>query len=123
MSPRGCLSNLFIVSARRTTDEERVEFYHVSYKMREVLTAAFGPQSFDYVFPSTKEAHAHMLVLPRYAQRTSFNGVAFEDPQYGKHYDPYREVVLSNEVYTKLIEKIKAVAEPSLDKARSRKDS
>lgn len=104
-----------------TTEEERTEFYHVCYKMREVLTVALGPQAFDYFFPSIKEAHVHMLVIPRYAQRTSFHGVAFEDPQYGKHHDPYREVTLSHEAYTKLIEKIKAVAEPSLEKAKMRK--
>jgi diadenosine tetraphosphate (Ap4A) HIT family hydrolase len=101
-----------------TTDEERVEFYHISYKMREVLTAAFGAQAFDYVLPNTKEQHAHMLVIPRYAQRTTYNGIVFEDPQYGKHYDPYREITLQNDIYTKIIDSIKKISEPSMDKQR-----
>jgi diadenosine tetraphosphate (Ap4A) HIT family hydrolase len=96
-----------------TTDEERIEFYHISYKMREVIKSAFGAAAFDYMLPNTKEQHAHMLIIPRYAQRTTFAGTVFEDLQYGKHFDPYREVTLQNEVYTKIINTIREIAGPS----------
>jgi diadenosine tetraphosphate (Ap4A) HIT family hydrolase len=70
-----------------------VELLHVISVLEESLTKAFGATMFNwaclmnnaYQEPDPKP-HVHWHFRPRYKQHVEFEGVIFEDPNFGHHY-------------------------------------
>ena len=51
-----------------------------------MLDLAFRPDHFNYAFLQNQDRHVHLHVVPRYADRRTFAGAVFADPNYPEHY-------------------------------------
>jgi diadenosine tetraphosphate (Ap4A) HIT family hydrolase len=51
--------------------------------------------------------HVHWHFRPRYKQPVAINGITFEDPQFGHHYDRDQRRTVDDETFRAILEKIK----------------
>ena len=75
------------------TDEEREELFEILRELRAALTAAFQPDWLNYAFLGNETRHVHCHVIPRYEKQKVFEGVTFEDRQYGHNYQTDHDFV------------------------------
>lgn len=52
--------------------------------------------------------HVHWHFRPRYEKPVTINGVTFEDPEFGFHYDREQKRTVDDETFQKILESIKA---------------
>jgi len=87
------LGKVMLVLRRHATDvtaltsDEQAELWWLLGHVRMALLGAFQPDHFNYAFLMNLDAHVHMHVVPRYAQRRVFAGTTFTDGRLGEHYD------------------------------------
>lgn len=61
------------------TDGEVVDLWATIRNTRDVLTARFRPDRFNYAFPMNQDRHAHLHVIPRYDGPRAFAGYEFAE--------------------------------------------
>lgn len=92
-----------------TTEEERYEFFFITYNLKKALREAFLPNMFNYASLNNVEKHLHVHVIPRYKIIVPFQGIKFCDERYGKNFAPYnKSFVLQKPVLQAVINKIKS---------------
>jgi|SRR3989344_4662542 len=64
-------------------DEEQEEFWVVAKKLRVTLEKLFSPDRFNYLSAGNQTPHLHFHIIPRYKDKREFNGVVFEDVDFG----------------------------------------
>jgi len=97
------LEDLMDISA-----EEKNELFSITKDLRNTLRKAFNPDMINYASLGNVTQHVHLQVVPRYKQAVEFEGMTFEDKNWGGNYSPYdKNFKVSGEVYTKIIDKIK----------------
>lgn len=93
--------------------EEWDEFEKIVQKLETTLTKLFNPTLFNWscfmnkayrTSPPDPEIHWHFI--PRYAQKTEFEGLNFEDPDFGYIPQPIERKIPEN-VMKKLMDAIK----------------
>jgi diadenosine tetraphosphate (Ap4A) HIT family hydrolase len=82
------LGKLIIVLRRHEEDVTRIAPEEWTELLDELgwavarLRDAFAPDHFNYAFLQNQDRHAHLHVIPRYANHRAFAGVDFADPDY-----------------------------------------
>jgi diadenosine tetraphosphate (Ap4A) HIT family hydrolase len=68
------------------TSPEWVDLHGHLQVATEALKVSFQPDHFNYAFLQNQDRHVHMHIYPRYVSPRTFDGVAFDDPDYPSHY-------------------------------------
>ncbi len=111
------LGKCFLVARRHIeqvaelTEAEWADLRREVARATEALRLAFQPDHFNYAFLQNLERHVHLHVIPRYAERRTFAGLEFEDPDYPGHYavpSPARR--LAQDKFELLAEKLREIA-------------
>jgi diadenosine tetraphosphate (Ap4A) HIT family hydrolase len=68
------------------TPDEWAELHANIQQATEALVVRFQPDHFNYAFLQNQDRHVHMHIYPRYASPRTFEGMAFDDPDYPSHY-------------------------------------
>jgi diadenosine tetraphosphate (Ap4A) HIT family hydrolase len=82
---------------------ERIDLQWQINLATEALKVSFQPDHFNYAFLQNQDRHVHMHIYPRYASQRTFDGIAFDDPDYPSHYSvPGVSKRLSAEQYERI---------------------
>ncbi len=101
------------ISISDMTDEEIIDFRNLVKTMETAITKAFGAFMFNWTCMMNNAigrgatVHVHWHCRPRYNKKVEFAGKVFEDPEFGYHYNRDRKDFVSEELQSKIIEKIK----------------
>jgi len=93
------LGKVMLVLRRHATDvtaltaNEQAELWRLLGDVKTALLGAFQPDHINYAFLMNQDAHVHMHLIPRYAQRRVFGGTTFTDGRLGEHYDLGSQIV------------------------------
>lgn len=97
------------------TDAEWAEFNQLVPLLEGANRRAFGGTPFNWLsmmndsYKNTPpNPHVHWHMLPRYNHDVVVAGQTFTDPEFGQHYDPPRQRLVSPEVRDAIIQKITA---------------
>lgn len=66
--------------------DEWAELHRHLVDTSRALQSAFRPDHFNYAFLQNQDRHAHLHIIPRYAENRTFGGVLFTDRGYPGHY-------------------------------------
>ena len=86
------LGKCFLTLRRHTesvsslTPAEWTDLHEQIVRTTRLLTLAFAPDHFNYVFLQNQDRHVHLHLIPRYATSRIFGGNTFDDPDYPGHY-------------------------------------
>lgn len=95
------------------TNAEWLDFGNVVKKYETLISNSFGATMFNWTClmnnayqrnPPDPQVHWH--VRPRYDHKVIFEGMEFEDKEFGKHYNREAKLVIENTILQKLIKKI-----------------
>lgn len=89
------------------TEEEQKELFEILREMERVLTKAFKPDMFNYVFLGNVTHHLHGHIVPRYAKSVEFNGQTFTDKNWGHNYRTDPDFVTTPKLLEAVKRKIK----------------
>lgn len=94
--------------------EEWIDFAEVVNKLEASLKEAFNAPMFNWTCMMNNDyklekpnPHVHWHLRPRYKSKIEFNGLFFEDAEFGHHYDRTKTKEVSCDVQKKIIEKIR----------------
>lgn len=86
------------------TADEWKDFGQVVKRIELIVTKSFEPEVFNWTcmvndaylqeFP---DPHIHWHMRPRYSKPVAIEGVTFDDPDFGKHYDRARKRQVSED--------------------------
>jgi len=115
------LGRCFIILKRECGDlakvkkEELLEFLEVVKKMERALRKAFNASLFNWgclmnhAFQEKKpKPQVHWHLVPRYRKKVNFEGIVFEDLEFGFHYNHSKRMQVTEKVQNALIERIKS---------------
>lgn len=95
--------------------EEWSEFGVITKQLEEACNKAFDTAPFNWACMMNNayqvepaEPHVHWHFRPRYRQTVEVNGLAFDDPLYGHHYDRDQRRKVDDETFKVILEKIRA---------------
>lgn len=95
-------------------DDEWLDFAKLVKKFELALKKAFGATMFNWSClmnnaykNNPPDPHVHWHVRPRYKKPVKFEGLKFEDKEFGHHYARHTNRVLPDEVFNKIVKKIK----------------
>jgi len=83
------------------TDAEVADLWASIRNTRDVLTARFRPDRFNYAFLMNQDRHVHLHVIPRYDGPRAFAGNEFEDR------DDLPESILPAHIYQEIVTAIR----------------
>ncbi len=105
----------FIILQRHLTDllqitqKEQDELFTLTRALHQAVTKSFSPTMFNYASYGNKNPHVHLQIVPRYDHPVKFQGLAFEDKNWGKNYSPYdHKFVIPNTVKLQIRDIIKS---------------
>lgn len=94
-------------------EKEWLDFSVVVKDLESAIRKAFDATMFNWgclmndayqIVPPSPHVHWHFR--PRYSSKTQFQGLIFEDPDFGHHYDRTRKRDVSEEIKEAIIKKI-----------------
>lgn len=92
------------------TEFEWLDFARVVQSVESCIKSLFSAELFnwtclnnDVYLNNNPDPHIHWHVRPRYRIVPSFEGQLFPDPEFGKHYDRSRRLVLEKSVLLVLV--------------------
>lgn len=88
-------------------EEELKELFEITKKLRDAIKEIFGAGMFNYATLGNVVRHVHLHFIPRYSKKVNFLGIIFEDERWGQNYAPYNKFKISQEIKSKIIDKIK----------------
>jgi diadenosine tetraphosphate (Ap4A) HIT family hydrolase len=95
------------------TADEWKDFGQMVVRIELVINKAFEPDMFNWTCMANDayleeypEPHIHWHIRPRYAKPVALAGIAFEDPDFGKHYDRERKNIVSDDVQRVIRERL-----------------
>ncbi len=88
-------------------EEESKEFFEITKKLRNAVRENFGADMFNYATLGNMVRHVHLHFIPRYSKEVNFSGVVFKDEKWGQNYAPYNKFEISEDVKSKIIDKIR----------------
>jgi diadenosine tetraphosphate (Ap4A) HIT family hydrolase len=74
------------------SEEERKEFWELSKKVKNALSKLFRPDKFNYLSAGMRTKHLHFHIIPRYKEKREFEGITFEDVDWGAFAVANREI-------------------------------
>ena len=84
--------------------EEWAEFEEIVHQLETAYKAAFNAVPLNWgcfmnnAFRNGESnSHVHWHIFPRYRKAPELNGVIYDDPLYGEHYDPQAERPVDDE--------------------------
>jgi diadenosine tetraphosphate (Ap4A) HIT family hydrolase len=89
------------------TLEEQKELFVVLREIKMAIEKTFKPDWFNYAFLGNETKHLHGHLVPRYASTREFMGVTFVDKLWGHNFQTDKDFKISDEVFSKIKEKIK----------------
>ena len=75
------------------TDAEVADLWVSIRNTRDVLTARFRPDRFNYAFLMNQDRQVHLHIVPRYLEPRSWEGDSFSDPHWGAVFGPEQRVL------------------------------
>ena len=96
------------------TNEEWLDFAQIVKSLEQAIRLAFDARLFNWSClmnnafqhnPATPHVHWHFR--PRYDKTVSIDGIDFEDPLFGHHYDREQSLKVSGETLSHIQAKIK----------------
>jgi len=90
------------------TGEEWSELLPLTWRVRAGVGAVFAPDHWNAAFLMNQDRHVHLHLFPRYASSREFGALRFDDPEFGKHYDPSRVVRLPEDILSTLAQRLRA---------------
>ena len=84
------------------TSEERDEFFEAGRKLKIALKKLFQPDRINYLAMANVAHHLHVHFIPRYANPKKFEGIVFEDKEFGAPPDAYRKLEVNESVLLKI---------------------
>lgn len=67
------------------TTDEWADLREQMCRTSAMLTSAFRPDHFNYVFLQNQDRHVHLHIIPRYAGSREYAGLTFSDADYPDH--------------------------------------
>ena len=101
------------------SEDEWKDFSELIKRLESALKRSFGARCFNWTclmnnaYKSERyennraKPHVHWHVRPRYAKEIKFEEEKFEDPEFAHHYDNTRHKEISEELLSKISQKIK----------------
>jgi len=65
------------------------ELYDIMREIKRAISKCFSPDMYNYASLNNLIRHLHCHLVPRYNRKVTFNGVMFEDNNWGGNYAPY----------------------------------
>ena len=100
-------------SLATVTAEENKNLLEVVKKLEPALKQAFGCEMLNvsclmnHAYKnSPPNPHVHWHIRPRYREKVEFEGIVFEDSEFGSHYDPKVKRVLEPPILKKITERV-----------------
>ena len=88
--------------------EEMAELQRIMVRLREATKDMFGAKMFSYVSQSSLEnLHANIQIIPRYSGEARWENYRIADREFGRGYDPVKNLQLQGPDYMKLITSIR----------------
>ena len=66
--------------------DEREELWVILKKIQKIYAKTFKPDKLNFAFLGNDKEHCHLHVIPRYQTPRQFNGLIFQDNQWGHNY-------------------------------------
>lgn len=95
--------------------EEWSEFEAIVKQMESAFESAFNAKPLNWgcfmnnAFRNGESnSHVHWHIFPRYRTAPVLNGVAYDDPLYGEHYDPRAERLVDEDTVHQITETLKS---------------
>lgn len=101
-------------SLSELNEAEWQEFKQLVRKLEPAYKKAFGAYPLNWgcfmnnsfrVEPAYPHVHWH--IFPRYKHARTIDGIEFDDPLYGEHYDPHAQKIVSDELLSQIGQKLK----------------
>lgn len=101
-------------SLSELSEEQWSEFNEIVRKLEKAYKEAFGAEPLNWgcfmnhAFRSEPfNPHVHWHIFPRYHKAPVIEGITFDDPLFGNFYDDKAERLVSNEVVSVIVERLR----------------
>lgn len=97
------------------SQEEWSDFEEIVQQLESAFKSAFGAMPLNWAClmnnafrNGESNSHVHWHVFPRYKTAPVLNGLAYDDPLYGEHYDPQAERLVDDATVHQITEILKS---------------
>jgi diadenosine tetraphosphate (Ap4A) HIT family hydrolase len=97
------------------TKQEQSDFFCIVKKLERAVKLSFGAEMFNWSClmngayqEENPNPQVHWHFRPRYKNKINFEGITFEDKEFGGHYNDKRQFLVSDEILDKIANKIKS---------------
>lgn len=115
------LGRCYVTLLRRCQDladlkeQEQSDFFSVVKSLENAVRISFRAEMFNWgclmnnaYQEENPNPQVHWHFRPRYKDKVNFEGLTFEDKEFGHHYDSKRHFIVSNEILNKIVNRIKS---------------
>ena len=103
-----CLLNRPEADPLALSPDETADLWEIARRGREVLSALWLPDHFNYAFLMNVDPQVHFHVIPRYKTRREFADGTFVDPHFGGHYGVGPARTLEADAFAEVVQAMRA---------------